>query len=68
MYVYDDDAITKNVLVEEVTKAYENACKKQPKSEDLLLGLFHSYTRRGEYQKQKEVTKYSLPCHRFVIF
>jgi hypothetical protein len=41
--------------VEDATKAYENAANKLPKNEDLLVGVWQCYVRRGDYQKQKEV-------------
>lgn len=39
--------------MEEISEVYEKAYAKTPK-EDILIGLFNSYVRRGEIQKQSQ--------------
>jgi hypothetical protein len=47
--------------VAEVPIAYEKAYGKNPKNEDLLVGVFAAYVRLSDFQKQKDVTIRLLP-------
>lgn len=40
---------------EDICALYETATQKNPKSEELLIGLFNSYVRTENFAKQKEV-------------
>lgn len=45
--------------VKDIVTLYENASKLNPKNENLLMGVFFSYTRTLDFQNQNRVNYYS---------